>query len=105
VGVLRRHAHLSSHLSCACRGLLASEAPFLGASDWASVLSQVIIPLASHLAAAVNGAAGGLRGADRSLRLCVGLLTKTLLQNLAPLRDQPAFPKLWGATLQVLSLW
>ena len=49
----------------------------------------------------MNGAGGGLRGADRSLRLCVGLLTKTLLQNLGPLRDQPSFPKLWDATLQV----
>ena len=47
------------------------------------------------------GGGGGLRGADRSLRLAVGLLVKTLLHNLGALRTQPAFPKLWDATLQV----
>ena len=61
----------------------------------------MIIPLTAHLAAAVSSGSAQLRGADRSLRLAVGLLTKTLLQNLGALRGQPAFPKLWDATLQV----
>ena len=53
------------------------------------------------LAMAVNSKSSFLRGSERSLRLAVGLLTKTFLQNLQRLRDQPDFPHLWNRILQV----
>ena len=53
------------------------------------------------LAMAVNSKGSSLKGAERSLRLAVGLLTKTLLQNLGALQDHPEFPHLWNRILQV----
>ena len=55
------------------------------------------------LAMAVNSKSSFLGGSERSLRLAVGLLTKTFLQNLQRLRDQPNFPHLWNRILQVCS--
>lgn len=52
---------------------------------------------------AVKNKSSVLRGAERSLRLAVGLLTKTFLQNLERLQDQPQFPNLWNRILQVAS--
>ena len=53
------------------------------------------------LAMAVNSKSSFLRGSERSLRLAVGLLTKTFLQNLDRLQDRPQFPHLWNRILQV----
>ena len=53
------------------------------------------------LAMAVNNKSSALRGSERSLRLAVGLLTKTFLQNLERLQDRPQFPHLWNRVLQV----
>ena len=50
---------------------------------------------------AVNNKSSFLRGSERSLRLAVGLLTKTFLQNLERLQDRPQFPHLWNRILQV----
>lgn len=50
---------------------------------------------------AVNSKSSFLRGSERSLRLAVGLLTKTFLQNLDRLQDRPQFPHLWNRILQV----
>ena len=40
-GYALRHAFIRCAMPACGRGLLASEAPFLGASDWAHALSQV----------------------------------------------------------------
>lgn len=56
------------------------------------------------LAMAVNSKSSFLRGSERSLRLAVGLLTKTFLQNLGRLQDHPEFPHLWNRILQVSTL-
>jgi hypothetical protein len=84
-----------------CRSLLASDALPLASQDWAAALGDDIIPMVAKLARAVSAQSATLRGADRTLRLAVGLMTKTLLQNLIRLRAQPSFPELWDRILQV----
>ena len=79
----------------------ASEALALSGADWAATLGDLIVPMVGHLAVAVNAQSGVLRGAERSLKLAVGLMTKTLLQNLTKLQCQPGFAKLWDRILQV----
>ncbi|KAK9918480.1 hypothetical protein WJX75_004379 [Coccomyxa subellipsoidea] len=84
------------------RNLPASDAVALSGADWAAALSDIIIPLVGHLAMAVNAQSAALRGAERSLKLAVALMTKTLLQNLGRLQAQSSFAKLWDRMLQVL---
>ncbi|CAL8465729.1 g5265 [Coccomyxa elongata] len=84
------------------RNMPASEALGLLGADWAAVLGDLIVPMVGHLAVAVNAQSAALRGAERSLKLAVGLMTKTLLQNLTKLQCQPGFAKLWDRILQVL---
>ncbi len=79
----------------------ASEALALSGADWAAVLGDLIVPMVGHLAVAVNAQSAALHGAERSLKLAVGLMTKTLLQNLTKLPCQPGFAKLWDRILQV----
>ena len=62
---------------------------------------QLLSMQVGSLAMAVNSKSSFLRGSERSLRLAVGLLTKTFLQNLQRLQDQPDFPHLWNRVLQV----
>ena len=49
----------------------------------------------------MDAQSAALRGSERSLKLVVGLMTKTLLQNLGRLQAQPGFAKLWDRMLQV----
>ena len=63
--------------------------------------NELLCMQVGSLAMAVNSKSSFLRGSERSLRLAVGLLTKTFLQNLQRLRDQPDFPHLWNRILQV----
>ena len=78
-------------LGAILHGLCRSWHPSAG---W--LLTQV-----GSLAMAVNSKSSFLRGSERSLRLAVGLLTKTFLQNLDRLQDRPQFPHLWNRILQV----
>lgn len=49
---------------------------------------------------------GGARaaGVDKSLRISVNMVTKTLLQYLMLLVPDPDFPELWARILQVLQV-
>lgn len=84
-----------------CRNMPASEALALSGADWTAALGDLIVPMVGHLAVAVNSQSAALRDAERSLKLAVGLMTKTLLQNLTKLQCQPGFAKLWDRILQV----
>lgn len=43
-------------------------------------------------------------GVDKSLRISVNMVTKTLLQYLMLLAPDPDFPELWARILQVLQV-
>jgi len=83
----------------------ASEALELSGAEWAAALGDTIIPLVGALAMAVNAGNAALRGADRSLKMGLALMTKALLQNLSTLHQQPGFAKLWDRMLQVRPHW
>jgi len=75
----------------------------LPAETWGVVFQEMLLPLVSKLAAVLHSTKG--RGApeiDRTLRLAVNMLSKTLLQCLGVLRTLPSFPEIWVGTLTAL---
>uniref|UniRef100_A0A061R742 Arf guanine-nucleotide exchange factor gnom-like isoform x1 n=1 Tax=Tetraselmis sp. GSL018 TaxID=582737 RepID=A0A061R742_9CHLO len=70
---------------------------------WGSVFQDVLLPLVSELARMLHGREGGrCADLDRTLRLAVNMLSKTLLQCLPILRTLSTFPDIWVSTLTAL---
>lgn len=74
----------------------------LPASTWGAVFQDVLLPLVSELAALLQSNSRDHAELDRTLRLAVNMLSKSLLQSLPVLRSLPAFPEIWVATLTAL---
>lgn len=75
----------------------------LQADMWGVVFQEVLLPLVSELATILHSSKGrGASELDRTLKLAVNMLSKTLLQRLPVLRTLPIFPEIWIATLTAL---
>lgn len=71
-------------------------------STWGAVFQEVLLPLVSSLASQLQRSRDRHSELDRTLRLAVNMLTKSLLQSLPVLRTLPAFPAIWVSTLTAL---
>lgn len=101
-----RDANLRNHAVVVLHRVVSpelTEGLHLPAETWGIVFQEILLPLVSELAKKLYSTKG--RGApelDRTLRLAVNMLTKTLLQCLGVLRTLSTFPDIWIGTLTSL---
>ncbi|DBA68573.1 TPA: hypothetical protein ACH3X2_013515 [Trebouxia sp. C0005] len=94
---LRNHAVVILH-----RSVVASEGLGVWGGLWIQVMGDLLLPLMADLARYVSTRYREFPGVDKSLRISVNMVTKTLLQYLMLLVPDPDFPELWARILQVL---
>ncbi|KAL0041048.1 hypothetical protein WJX77_003321 [Trebouxia sp. C0004] len=94
---LRNHAVVILH-----RSVVASEGLGVWGGLWIQVMGDLLLPLMADLARYVSTRYREFPGVDKSLRISVNMVTKTLLQYLMLLAPDPDFPELWARILQVL---
>lgn len=84
------------------RLLTASESLNFGPTMWVKAVEEGVAPMAGELAGYVSSKARSHPDADKSLRLAVATLTKTVLHYLPQLLQDSRFPDVWSKVLIVL---
>ncbi|PRW57821.1 ARF guanine-nucleotide exchange factor GNOM-like [Chlorella sorokiniana] len=84
------------------RALGASEQLHLPPELWVQTLRELLVPVVTDLSRLAGPKARSHPGADKSVRLAVSMLLKTLLQYIEVIQSDKDFYGLWDAVLRAL---
>ncbi|KAI3425868.1 hypothetical protein D9Q98_007841 [Chlorella vulgaris] len=84
------------------RALVASERLHLPPELWVQTLQELLVPVATDLARLAVKKSKSHPGAEKSVRLAVSMLAKTVLQYIEVVQGDKDFYALWQAVLQAL---
>ncbi|KAL4436787.1 hypothetical protein ABPG75_003926 [Micractinium tetrahymenae] len=84
------------------RALVSSERLHLPPELWVQTLRELLVPVATDLAKLAGPKSRSHPGAEKSVRLAVSMLIKTVLQYIEVVQTDKDFYALWQAVLQAL---